>query len=74
MERIVIIDHETHRLYIEDVHDEVLAKYNGEEEDYIKDTYDLSDNWSWDFVANTLYTRTTPDEEETISLDFNLMQ
>ena len=54
-ERIVIIDHDTHQVFIEDIDTDILnEKYNGEEEDYIKDNYVL-ENWSWDFVANIVY-------------------
>lgn len=49
MERLAIIDHDDHRLFIEDVSDEVLAKYDGEEEEYIKDNYDM-ENYSWDYI------------------------
>ena len=41
MERLAIIDHDRHRLFIEDVNDEMLAKYNGEEQAYIDDNYNL---------------------------------
>ena len=55
MERIAIIDHDSHRLYVEDIDEEVLyEKYNGEEEDYIKDNYNLK-NFSWDFITETEY-------------------
>ena len=55
MERIVIIDHDEHKLFIEDISDENLEKYNGEEEAYIKDNYALGDNWSWDFITRIEY-------------------
>lgn len=56
MERIVIIDHESHNLYIEDVDEEMLEReYGGSEEAYIKDNYSLGENWSWDFVTNIEY-------------------
>lgn len=55
MERIVVIDHETHRLYVEDVSDEMLAKYNGEEEEYIKGNYKLDGMWSWDYITDAEY-------------------
>ena len=68
MERIAIIDHETHRLYIEDIDEEILnTKYNGEEEDYIADNYSLSDNWSWEYIVETEY---IPMDEDPISVDF----
>ena len=61
MERIAIIDHDNHRLLIEDVDEEILnAKYGGEEEDYIKDNYGLG-NFSWDFITGTEYYPETGD-------------
>ena len=56
MERIVIIDHAEHKLYIEDIDEEVIEKeYGGNEEDYIVDNYNLSDHWSWDYIISTQY-------------------
>lgn len=37
MTRLAIIDHATHTLFIEDVSEEDLARYGGEEEAYIRD-------------------------------------
>lgn len=51
MTRLAIIDNESHHLFIEDVSDEALAKYNGEEEAYIKDNYCIHDNFSWDYIT-----------------------
>ena len=55
MERIVIIDHDEHELYIEDIPDEILdaPEWNGEE-DYIRKNYDV-ENFSWDFVVGSYY-------------------
>lgn len=58
MERIAIIDHYNHRLYIEDIDEDVLQeKYGGEEEAYIKDNYKFEENepWSWEFITATTY-------------------
>ena len=55
MERIAIIDHASHRLFIEDVSDDDLEKYDGSEEDYIKDNYKFDGDWSWDYVTSVLY-------------------
>ena len=55
MERLVIIDHAAHTLFIEDVADEQLKKYNGEEEAYIRDNYTFEDDWSWDYVTDIEY-------------------
>lgn len=68
MERIAIIDHDSHRLYVEDIDEEVLyEKYNGEEEDYIKDNYNLK-NFSWDFITETEYYPN--DNDDPISVEF----
>lgn len=56
MERIVIIDHDNHKLFVEDVDEEILNnQYDGEEEKYIKDTYALGENWSWDYITSAEY-------------------
>ena len=55
MERLAIIDHEAHKLFVEDVSEEDLAKYNGEEEAYIKDNYTFKGNWSWDYITDASY-------------------
>lgn len=66
MERLAILDHETHTLYVEDVPDETLAKYDGEEEAYIEDNYALEE-YSWDYIAATVYT--AQDGEITAGVD-----
>lgn len=50
MERLAILDFSTHILYIDDVSEEELEKYNGEEQDYIRDNYGFvlgSFEWNW---------------------------
>lgn len=72
MKRIVIIDHDSHTLYVEDVNEELLAeKYNGEEEDYIKDTYSISDNFSWDYIISAQYIPNCTKTEEVYDIDFD---
>ena len=68
--RLAIIDHALHRLYIEDVDKKLIdEKYHGEEEDYIKDTYNLTeDMWSWDFIVDTEYYPN--DDQDPISIEF----
>ena len=52
MERLVIIDHATHQVFIEDVPTELLEKYyDGEEEKYIEDNYNFDGDYSWDFIT-----------------------
>lgn len=68
IERIVIIDHETHSLFIEDVDEDMLAKdYNGNEEDYIVDNYSLSNTWSWDYIVSAQY---FPHNDDPIDVEF----
>ena len=73
MERIVIIDHDEHRLYIEDIDEGMLFKdYNGEEEAYIKDNYDV-ENFSWDYIVEAIYLpeASIPPFSDPITIDFN---
>jgi hypothetical protein len=51
MTRIAIIDHATHQLNIEDISDEDLEKYGGDEEEYIKSNYTFDGEWSWDYIV-----------------------
>ena len=71
MERLAIIDHKEHRLYIEDVNEEDLAPYNGEEEEYIKDNYGF-DMFSWDYIVEADYIRINIDKDP-IEIDFSLL-
>lgn len=54
MERLVIIDHNEHTLFIEDVTKDMLEPYNGDEQAYIEDNYDI-ENYSWDYVVSEIY-------------------
>lgn len=67
IERLAILDHETHTLFVEDVSEEALAKYDGDEQAYIEDNYALED-YSWDYIVATVYT--APDGEITTGVDF----
>ena len=57
IERLAIIDHITHKLYIEDVDIEVLEKkYNGEEEAFLADAYGFKEgDYSWDYITEAAY-------------------
>ena len=56
MERIVIIDHENHCVFIEEIDEEFLElRYGGEEEKYILDNYDLGHPWSWEYITEATY-------------------
>ena len=48
--RLVIIDHSTHLLYVEDVTEEMLQNYNGDEQAYIDDNYTFAGDYSWDYI------------------------
>ena len=50
MERLVIINHATHNVIFDDVTDEMLEQYNGNEQDYIDANY-ATDDISWDYVV-----------------------
>lgn len=50
MERLIIINHTTHEVFFEDVTDEMLEPYNGEEQAYIDANYTTEDGISWDYV------------------------
>ena len=66
MRRIAIINHVTHGLYIEDIDEKELEeKYNGDEQAYIDDNYDLED-YSWDWITDIIY---FPKEDKT-PIDF----
>ena len=67
-ERIVIISHDEHRLYVEDISVKLLnEKYNGEEEDYIADNYPFLGDYSWDYIVDAEY---TPKDGAPIDIDF----
>ena len=71
MIRVAIIDHANHNLFIEDIDENVLEeKYNGEEEAYIKDTYDFEGEWSWDYIVSAQYFPNLWEVEGPIEIDF----
>ena len=55
MEMLAILDHYNHTLIIDEVPDKTLQKYNGEEEDYIKDNYEFEGDWSWEWVTDIVH-------------------
>ena len=55
MTRIAIIDHDEHRLYVEDIPEDILEnQYGGDEQKYIDDNYDI-ENDSWDDITEGLF-------------------
>lgn len=57
IERIAIINHDTHQLIVADIDNGILLmKYNGEEESYIKDNFPNLKNFSWDYITEAEYT------------------
>ena len=66
-ERIAIIDHDTHQLFIEDIDTEILKKeYGGEEEKYILDNYSFNGRWDWEFIIDIEY---FPEDGDPISVE-----
>jgi len=70
MERIAIIDHAAHNLYIEDIYDEILEspEWDGEEA-YIKENYTFEGEWSWDYITNAQYFPNVDYGNPNISID-----
>ena len=71
MERLAILDHAAHKLYIEDVTDEMLQPYNGSEEDYIKDNYTFEGDFSWEYIVGAEYYPTT--DPTPMDIDFDTL-
>ena len=67
MVRLAIIDHTLHRLFIEDVCDEKIEEYGGEQE-YIDANYTFEGDYSWEYITDTEY---YPDGEEPINVEFS---
>ena len=67
MERLAIIDHSTHKLYVEDVDDEVLQQYGGEEEKYIEDMYNFEGDYSWDYIVEAEYLNENGDGDKRLA-------
>ena len=54
---LAIIDHKGHQLFIENADEnEIQEKYNGEEEDYIRDKYGFTDEdlFSWEYLTQRI--------------------
>lgn len=54
---LAIIDHMENQLFIEKVDEDIIIeKYNGNEEDYIKDKYGYDDKslFSWDYLTKPI--------------------
>lgn len=69
MTRIAIIDHDEHRLYVEDIPEDILEKqYGGDEQKYIDDNYDI-ENYSWDYITEGLFL--PAGESDFCDIDFN---
>ena len=68
MRRLAIIDHSDHSLFIDDVSEDALAAYNGDEQAYIDDNYTFEGDYSWDWITDTEY---MPENEDTpIDVEF----
>lgn len=69
-ERLAIIDHAAHTLFIEDVDVDVLqSKYGGEEEKYIDDNYNFEGGYSWDWITYIEYIPSDYDDSIEIQID-----
>ena len=55
MKRIAVIDKSSKSLWVEDVTNEDLEKYNGSIEEYVKDTYDLSGDFAFSEILEADY-------------------
>ena len=57
MTRIAIIDHADHRLYVEDINNDVLnaEPYEGDLQAYIDDNYTFEGDYSWDYIVGATY-------------------
>lgn len=54
--RICIIDHAEHGIFIEDIPNDILeSQYGGDEQKYIDDNYNLSNDYSWDYIVDAQY-------------------
>ena len=54
---LAVIDHLEHKLFIENADEnEIQEKYNGEEEDYIRDKYGFTDEdlFSWEYLTQRI--------------------
>lgn len=71
MERLVIIDHDNHQLFIEDVSDVDIENAGGEEE-YIKQNYECAmggnSHYSWDYITDITYFK-DDDDKDPIDID-----
>jgi hypothetical protein len=54
---LAVINHLEHKLFIENADEnEIQEKYNGEEEDYIRDKYGFTDEdlFSWEYLTQRI--------------------
>ena len=71
MTRVAIIDHTKHYLYIEDIPDEDIECWCGDEESYIKDVYGLEDGeFSWDYITCAEYIPENCDIKSPLIINF----
>ena len=68
MTRIAIIDHISHTLYVEDLTEEDLKPYNGEEQLYIEDNFSFKGEYSWDYIIDAEYY--SAEDKEPIEIHF----
>ena len=74
MERIAIIDHYTHTLYIDDVEEGLIdEQYEGQEEKYIEDNYTFKEDYSWDYIVDAQYFQSF-DDPTPVEIDFDQLK
>ena len=73
IQRIAIIDHDNHELFIEDINLKILREeYHDSEEEYINANFDVS-NYSWDYIGFAYYipdNLSTDYYDDPIEIDF----
>jgi hypothetical protein len=56
VQRIAILDHASHTLFVEDIHSDVLSMvYRGNIEAYIKNNYTFEGDFSWEYITDAQY-------------------
>lgn len=68
MARLAILDHAKLELFVEDVPEEILAKYDYNEEDYILDNYQFEDGFSFSRIVGSFYV--SENDGDAIPIDF----
>ena len=65
--RVAILDHDYHKLYVEDIDRKYIEQYAGSLEDYIRGNY-LLGNFSYEKINDATYL--SPDMEDSVTVNF----